>query len=206
MVTTTFETPSGSTGNSARIVLVVEDEEGVRICATEFLRDCGYHVVEAGTVAEAKEMLLRGPVDLVFSDINMPNRETGFALEKWVRRQFPEIKVLLTSGVPQSAEDTGEIFDVAIVGGGLSGLATALYFQQKAPHAKTLVLENHPIFGGEAKRNEFIRKADLGNAQGVRPDCGKLNFVPGARSDVGNIFVAHIVGAGKRATIDFAVR
>ena len=67
-----------------------------------------------------------------------------------------QIRDHLFANPPQVAEDTGEIFDFAIVGGGLSGLATALYFQQKAPQAKTLVLENHPIFGGEAKRNEFI--------------------------------------------------
>jgi spermidine dehydrogenase len=57
---------------------------------------------------------------------------------------------------PQEAEDTGEIFDFVVVGGGLSGLATALYVQQHAPRATCLVLENHPIFGGEAKRNEFL--------------------------------------------------
>jgi spermidine dehydrogenase len=57
---------------------------------------------------------------------------------------------------PHDAEDTGEIFDFAIVGGGLSGLGTALYLRQHAPQAKCLVLENHPIFGGEAKRNEFL--------------------------------------------------
>ena len=57
---------------------------------------------------------------------------------------------------PPQAEDTGEVLDMVIVGGGLSGLATALYCQQKAPKAKCLVLENHPIFGGEAKRNEFV--------------------------------------------------
>jgi spermidine dehydrogenase len=57
---------------------------------------------------------------------------------------------------PHQAEDTGEVLDYVIVGGGLSGLASALYFQQKAPQANCLVLENHPIFGGEAKRNEFI--------------------------------------------------
>jgi spermidine dehydrogenase len=57
---------------------------------------------------------------------------------------------------PHQAEDTGEVLDYVIVGGGLSGLASALYFQQKAPQASCLVLENHPIFGGEAKRNEFI--------------------------------------------------
>lgn len=114
MVLTTVETLSGFAGNFAPTVLVVEDEEGVRICATEFLRDCGYHVVEAGTVAEAKEILLRGPVDLVFSDINMPNRETGFALEKWIRGHFPGTKVLLTSGVPQAAEDTRGLLEPLI--------------------------------------------------------------------------------------------
>ena len=112
MVTATVETQQGK--NPVRTVLVVEDEEGIRFCATEFLRDCGYDVVEAGTVAEAKEVLLQGRVDLVFSDINMPNRETGFALEKWVRRQFPEIKVLLTSGSPQAAEDTRDLLEPLI--------------------------------------------------------------------------------------------
>ncbi len=57
---------------------------------------------------------------------------------------------------PHDAEDTGEILDFVIVGGGLSGLGTALYCTQHAPKAKCLVLENHPIFGGEAKQNEFI--------------------------------------------------
>jgi spermidine dehydrogenase len=57
---------------------------------------------------------------------------------------------------PHEAEDTGEVLDFVVVGGGLSGLATALYVQQHAPRATCLVLENHPIFGGEAKRNEFV--------------------------------------------------
>ena len=55
------------------------------------------------------------------------------------------------------AVDTGELFDCVIVGGGISGLAAALFFQRQAPaNATCLVLENHPIFGGEAKRNEFM--------------------------------------------------
>jgi DNA-binding NtrC family response regulator len=114
MVSTTVETLSGFRGNFARSVLVVEDEVGIRACVTEFLGDCGYHVAEAGTVAEAKEILLRRPVDLVFSDINMPNRETGFALEKWIREHFPGMKVLLTSGVPQAAEDTKGLLEPLI--------------------------------------------------------------------------------------------
>jgi spermidine dehydrogenase len=52
---------------------------------------------------------------------------------------------------------TGEIYDCVVVGGGISGLAAALCFQQQTGPGKTcLVLENHPIFGGEAKQNEFL--------------------------------------------------
>src|SRR3974390_1111642 len=52
--------------------------------------------------------------------------------------------------------ETGEIYDCVVVGGGISGLAAALFFMWQAQsQAKCLVLENHPIFGGEAKQNEF---------------------------------------------------
>ena len=51
---------------------------------------------------------------------------------------------------------TGETFDLIIVGGGISGLAAAYRFRQKAGvQAKILILENHDDFGGHAKRNEF---------------------------------------------------
>ena len=51
--------------------------------------------------------------------------------------------------------DTGEVFDCVVVGGGISGLAAALFFRRARPGKTCLILENHPIFGGEAKRNEF---------------------------------------------------
>lgn len=59
--------------------------------------------------------------------------------------------------LPADFIDTREIFDCVIVGGGISGLAAALIFQQFVGTKKTcLVLDNHPVFGGEAKRNEFF--------------------------------------------------
>ncbi|MGA9510774.1 MAG: NAD(P)-binding protein [Candidatus Sulfotelmatobacter sp.] len=58
---------------------------------------------------------------------------------------------------PANAIDTGEIYDCVVIGGGISGLAAALIFQRQGSNGKTcLVLDNHPIFGGEAKRNEFL--------------------------------------------------
>jgi spermidine dehydrogenase len=58
--------------------------------------------------------------------------------------------------LPPDTIDTGEMYDCVVIGGGISGLAAALFFQRQAGPDKTcLVLENHPIFGGEAKQNEF---------------------------------------------------
>jgi spermidine dehydrogenase len=52
--------------------------------------------------------------------------------------------------------DTGESYDLVIVGGGISGLAAAHYFRKAAGgKARILIIENHDDFGGHAKRNEF---------------------------------------------------
>ncbi len=54
------------------------------------------------------------------------------------------------------ATDTGERYDLVIVGGGISGLAAAHFFiTHVGREARVLVLDNHDDFGGHAKRNEF---------------------------------------------------
>jgi spermidine dehydrogenase len=53
-------------------------------------------------------------------------------------------------------EDDGESYHLVVVGGGISGLASAYFFQKAAgPGARILVLDNHDDFGGHAKRNEL---------------------------------------------------
>ncbi len=52
--------------------------------------------------------------------------------------------------------ETGEVYDLVVVGGGLSGLAAAYFFRKEAgPEARILVLDNCDDFGGHATRNEF---------------------------------------------------
>ncbi|GAC1428577.1 MAG: NAD(P)/FAD-dependent oxidoreductase [Terriglobales bacterium] len=52
--------------------------------------------------------------------------------------------------------ETGETYDLVIVGGGISGLSAAHFFRKAAgPNARILILDNHDDFGGHAKRNEF---------------------------------------------------
>ena len=51
--------------------------------------------------------------------------------------------------------DTGETYDLVVVGGGISGLAAAYFYRAARPDARILILDNHDDFGGHAKRNEF---------------------------------------------------
>ena len=57
---------------------------------------------------------------------------------------------------PSSYQDLNEEYDLIVVGAGISGLAAALLYQQKAgKDARILLLDNHDDFGGHARRNEF---------------------------------------------------
>src|SRR5215472_1765303 len=52
--------------------------------------------------------------------------------------------------------DSGELYDLVVVGAGISGLAAAHYYRARAGNAaRILILDNHDDFGGHAKRNEF---------------------------------------------------
>jgi spermidine dehydrogenase len=48
-----------------------------------------------------------------------------------------------------------DVYDLIIVGAGISGLSAAHFYAAKHPHARILILDNHDDFGGHAKRNEF---------------------------------------------------
>jgi spermidine dehydrogenase len=61
------------------------------------------------------------------------------------------------SPLPTDVHDTGESFDLLVVGGGLSGLGSAYYYAKATGGRKRcLILENHPMFGGHCKQNEFL--------------------------------------------------
>lgn len=70
---------------------------------------------------------------------------------------------------PGDSVDTREEYDLVVVGGGISGLASAWFYRRENPDARILILDNHDDFGGHAKRNEFHYKnkmiVDLGGTE-----------------------------------------
>ncbi|UGQ46930.1 hybrid sensor histidine kinase/response regulator [Massilia endophytica] len=85
-------------------VLIVEDDSLVRDLATELFHAMGYEVLSASDGPEALSILERDPeVDVLFSDVMMPNGMTGIELGRAVREHYPQIKIILASGYPLPA-------------------------------------------------------------------------------------------------------
>lgn len=101
------ETMRGS--DDPEVILVVEDEILIRMVIADYLRDCGYKVIEAGSGDEALLLLQKKDIsiDIVFSDIEMPGDTDGFGLSRWVRQHRPDTEMLL-AGSPAMAAETAE--------------------------------------------------------------------------------------------------
>lgn len=90
--------------SKSETVLLVDDEPDVLALASEMFRSIGYETAAAGNATEAIEILRRRTdIDIVFTDIAMPQGISGLALARLIRAEYPGIKVILTSGYPLSA-------------------------------------------------------------------------------------------------------
>ena len=78
-------------------ILIVDDEEPLCAMADEILTAQGYHVLQAFSAKQALEILQSEPVDMVFSDIIMPEM-TGYELADEISKKYPNIIIQLTSG------------------------------------------------------------------------------------------------------------
>jgi len=89
----------------ALLILLVDDEDIVRIGTAEMIRDLGHEVVEAASGAEALGKLAAGlRPDVVITDYKMP-RMDGAELARRLRESRPELPVLLITGYTDAAED-----------------------------------------------------------------------------------------------------
>ncbi|HEY5048558.1 MAG TPA: ATP-binding protein [Rhizomicrobium sp.] len=85
-------------------ILVVEDEEGVRISSVEMLREQGYTVFEAADGDAALRMLeQQSGIQLIFTDVVLPGRLNGRQLADEARGRRPDLKILYTTGYARNA-------------------------------------------------------------------------------------------------------
>lgn len=89
----------------ARMILVVDDDDPVRVMLSRLLQTQGHVVSQAANVAAARLLLESYRPDLIVTDIVMPG-ESGIELRRWVAARWPELPVILISGY--SAEGPAE--------------------------------------------------------------------------------------------------
>ena len=102
---------TGDAGPEIRAaILVVEDDERVRRLTVSRLKTIGYQVLEARDGPEAMNILEGGAhVDLVFTDMIMPNGMSGRDVARAAKELKPGIKVLLTSGYAEDLARAEEL-------------------------------------------------------------------------------------------------
>jgi len=90
--------PAASGGSET--VLVVEDEMVLREMAREFLASCGYKILEAGSGREALQVWWqhRSEIDLLLTDMKMPEGVSGMELAEKMLAEQPGLRVIFTSG------------------------------------------------------------------------------------------------------------
>ncbi|MGB0683165.1 MAG: response regulator [Magnetovibrionaceae bacterium] len=100
-------------------ILLVEDEDAVRMFGSRALKNKGYRVLEAANGEQALEVIqgANGPIDLILSDVVMPGMD-GHTLIRLVRQEHPGVKVILMSGYAEETlkEQIGRDEDVHFLG------------------------------------------------------------------------------------------
>jgi CheY-like chemotaxis protein len=90
----------GAIPRGAETILLVEDEESVRRVTSKMLERLGYRVLVAGGGQEALQLWKRhmAEIDLLFSDMVMPNGISGLDLAQKLQQAKPALKVIIVSG------------------------------------------------------------------------------------------------------------
>jgi DNA-binding response OmpR family regulator len=93
-------------------VLVLEPDILVRMIISDYLRDCGFKVVEGVTADDAVAVLESGQkIDIIFAEVQLSGSMDGFGLAQWVREKQPDIDMILTAGIARAAERVRDLCD-----------------------------------------------------------------------------------------------
>lgn len=84
-------------------VLLIDDDASVRGLFRQILEGAGYSVVEASSAKYGLRLLRERPIDLVITDILMPDMD-GLEITRILHRDFPKVKVIAITGGQQDID------------------------------------------------------------------------------------------------------
>jgi CheY-like chemotaxis protein len=92
-------------------ILVLDCELLVRMSIAQYLRDCGYRVLEAASVDEAMTVLQKPDIhiDVVLSDVEMPGPMNGFGFAQWARSLRPGLNIILAASPERATHAAAEL-------------------------------------------------------------------------------------------------
>jgi DNA-binding response OmpR family regulator len=92
-------------------ILIIEPELPVRHSVAEYLRECGYKVMEAVNTDEAMSLLSGSGVgvDVVLANVGSPGTVDGFGLSQWIQTNKFKTRVILASSVEKIAADAAKL-------------------------------------------------------------------------------------------------
>jgi CheY-like chemotaxis protein len=103
--TQTKRAPYGGATAKGAVVLIVENEALIRMNAVQMVEDAGYIALEASNADDAVTILNhRRDIGAVFTDVNMSGSICGLKLAHAIRRRWPPIHLIVTSGLPAATE------------------------------------------------------------------------------------------------------
>lgn len=97
----------------ARNILIVDGEVLVRHTIADYLRHCGYVVIEAANTDEAIVVLNERSLalDALLCDVKILGTMNGFELRLWTRQNRPGVEVILAGTIPAVAEAAAQLCD-----------------------------------------------------------------------------------------------
>src|SRR4051812_27976650 len=90
--------------------MLVEPDIIIRHHLAEYLRECGFMVLQASDTNEARQFFTqeRSKINVVLADVKAPD-EGGFALARWIRSGYPGTDVILSGSVRTAAEKAADL-------------------------------------------------------------------------------------------------
>ncbi|MET3713044.1 CheY-like chemotaxis protein [Sphingomonas trueperi] len=94
-------------------ILIVDDEEYIRILASSVLKAEGFQVLEASGISDALALAAKHDIDVLLTDLHMPGALNGLQLAAQIRATDPLVHVIISSGDDPSVlkdDEMGAVF------------------------------------------------------------------------------------------------